>query len=428
MAGRVPGFHRLHTELHCDGVHLARIAREAGTPVHVYSAALIAERVATLRQAFEGYPHRMHYALKANSTLAIARLIRELGMSADANSVGEIEVALRAGFAPAQIVFTGVGKTRAELERAVALGLAAVNVESAGEMERIDQLARERGAGVRVAIRVNPDIDARSHRHVSTGLRATKFGMPVEAAVALAAEIGRRPSLRLVGLHSHIGSQIRDAEPIRLAAQALADLARRFQAQGVALENLDLGGGLGIAYRADDAVLTAEQYAAAILPAVRETGLVLVLEPGRWIMGPAGVLITTIVDLKPRPADPRRRRAADLVSQFVVVDAGMTDLVRPALYDAFHAIEPVTPREGLPIEADVVGPVCETSDTLGANRRLPPLEVGDRLAIRDTGAYGAVMASNYNRRPMAAEVLVESSGWRRIRRRQTIEDLLRWDE
>lgn len=428
MTGRVPGFHRLHTELHCDGVHLGRIAREAGTPVHVYSAALIAERVATLGQAFEGYPHRMHYALKANSTLAIARLMRELGMSVDANSVGEIEVALRAGFAPAQIVFTGVGKTRAELERAVALGLAAVNVESSGEMERVDQVARERGAGVRLAIRVNPDIDARSHPHVSTGLHATKFGMPAEAAVALAAEIRRRPSLRLVGLHCHIGSQISDAEPIRRAAQALAELARSIQAQGVALEHLDLGGGLGIAYRAGDAVLTSEQYAAAILPAVRETGLVLVLEPGRWIMGPAGVLVTTVVDLKPRPTDPRRRRAADLVSQFVVVDAGMTDLMRPALYDAFHAIEPVTPREGSPIEADVVGPLCETSDTLGANRRLPPLEVGDRLVIRDTGAYGAVMASNYNRRPMAAEVLVESAGWRRIRRRQTIDDLLRWDE
>jgi len=409
-------------------VHLGRIAREAGTPVHVYSAALIAERFSALDAAFAGYPHRLHYALKANSTLAIVRLIRQLGASADANSGGEMEIALRAGFTADQIVFTGVGKTRAELERAVALGLAAINVESSGEAERIDQLARERGVRARIAVRINPDIDARSHPHISTGLRAAKFGLPLPDAVGLIADIRRRSGLQLVGLHSHIGSQIAEIEPLREAAQVLAGVATSLRADGIELEHLDLGGGLGIAYRQKDSVLTPEAYAAAILPSVRATGLMLLIEPGRWLVGPAGVLLTTVIDIKPRPPAPRGRRTTDAVSQFIVVDAGMTELMRPALYDAYHLIEPVTPRAGTTIEADVVGPICETSDTLGANRRLPPLEVGDRLVIRDTGAYGAVMASNYNRRPIAAEVLVEASGWRRVRRRQTIDDLLRWDE
>ncbi len=425
------GFERRQGDLHCDHVHVGRIAREAGTPVHVYSAALIADRFHALDTALSGCPHRLHYALKANSTLGIARLMRTLGASADANSGGEIEVALRAGFEPGQIVFTGVGKSRAELERAVALGLAAVNVESAGEVGRIDALARERGVRTRIAVRLNPDVDARSHPHISTGLRATKFGIALPEAMAVIRDVASRPALHLVGLHAHIGSQISDPEPLRQTARALADVALALRAEGTMLEHLDLGGGLGIPYRPHDPVLTPEAYAQAIVPAVRDTGLLLVVEPGRWIVGPAGILVTTVVDVKPRAARPRdagKRRTPEPAAQFVVVDAGMTDLLRPALYGAYHHIEPVTPRDGPPIDADVVGPVCETSDTLGAHRRLPPLEVGDRLAIRDTGAYGAVMASNYNRRPTAAEVLVDATGWRRIRRRQTLEDMLRWDE
>jgi diaminopimelate decarboxylase len=422
----VSGFHRLSGEIYCDHVSVGRIAREAGTPVHVYSAALIAERFHALDAAYAGCPHRLHYALKANSTLAIVRLMRVLGASVDANSGGEIEVALRAGFEPRQIVFTGVGKTRAELERAVALGLAAVNIESPTEVERIDALARERGVRTRIAVRINPDIDARSHPHISTGLRTTKFGMALPDAMQVIRDIASRPALRLVGLHAHIGSQLSDLEPLRQVALTLADVAQTLRSDGVDLEHLDLGGGLGIPYQP---TVTAEAYAEALMPAVRETGLLLLLEPGRWIVGPAGILVTTVVDLKSRhsqPHDSPKRRAQ--ASQFVVVDAGMTDLLRPALYAAYHHIEPVTPRDGPSVDVDVVGPVCETSDTLGANRRLPPLEVGDRLVIRDTGAYGAVMASNYNRRPIAAEVLVDPTGWRRIRRRQTLDDMLRWDE
>ncbi len=424
------GFERRQGELRCDDVDVGRIAREAGTPVHIYSAALIAERYAALDVAFASYPHRLHYALKANSTLALVRLLRTLGASADANSGGEIDVALGAGFAPPEIVFTGVGKTGNELERAVSLGLAAINVESPGEMDRIDALARQRGGRVRIAIRLNPDIDAGSHRHISTGLSATKFGVSLDAAAVMVREIARRPALQLVGLHAHIGSQIGRVEPLARTASALAAFAGSIRADGIELEHLDLGGGLAIPYRPTDAVLTPEEYAAALLPAVRATGLTLVLEPGRWIVGPAGILVTTVVDIKPRPraGAPGQQADGSTGSVFVVVDAGMTDLIRPSLYGAWHAIEPVSPRDGDPVSADVVGPVCETSDTLGADRQLPPLEVGDRLAIRDTGAYGAVMASNYNRRPMAAEVMVDPTGWRRIRRRQTIEDMLRWDE
>lgn len=422
------GFHRQQGELYCDQVHLGRIAREAGTPVHVYSAALIAERYAALEAAFTGVSHRLHYALKANSTVAIAQLLRSLGAGADANSGGEIEVALRAGFTPRQIVFTGVGKTRAELERAVGLDLAAVNVESPGEAARLEALAAARRARTRIALRINPDVDAGSHPNISTGLRATKFGVSVAEAAALARDLASRESLHLVGLHAHVGSQITSPEPVARTARALVDLAAALRADGIVLEHLDLGGGLGIPYRAGDPVLDVDAYAAAVVPVVRKSGLTLLLEPGRWIVGPAGVLITAVVDLKGRPVAATGAGPGHHSARFVIVDAGMTDLLRPALYGAWHDVEAVTPREGAGVDADVVGPICETSDTLGAGRRLTPVEVGDFLVVRDTGAYGAVMASNYNRRPMAAEVLVEPGGWRRIRRRQTLDDLLRWDE
>jgi diaminopimelate decarboxylase len=414
----VPGFVRQQGVLSCDAVSLLEIASQAGTPVHVYSAAAIAERYRRLDQAFAGRPHRLHYAIKANATLGVVRLLRRLGAAADANSGGEIDVALRAGFAAPDIVFTGVGKTRAELERAVALGLKTINVESPGEVERLDTIARLQHARARVAIRVNPDIDSESHPHISTGRRATKFGVSPEDALAMARDIAARPGLQLVGLHVHIGSQITKREPIARAAAVVTDLARTLAGEGVRLEHLDLGGGLGIPAQPGDAVLTVEEYAEAVLGTLASTGLTLLLEPGRWLVGPAGVLVTTVVDVK--------RRAGG--GEFVVVDAGMTDFMRPALYGAWHAIEAVSPRPGPAVRADVVGPVCETTDTLGADRELSPVEVGDVLAIRDTGAYGAVMASNYNRRPAAAEVLVEDGRWRLVRRRQTVDDMLQWDE
>lgn len=411
------GFDRDRGELLCDGVQLAAIAAETGTPVHVYSGAVIDERFAALDRAFEGWPHRLHYALKANATLALVRRMRELGAGADANSSGEIQTALRAGFTPDQIVCTGVGKSRAELEFAIGLGVHAINVESPGEIERIAAIAAGHGRVARVAVRVNPDVDAGSHPHISTGHRATKFGVVPDDALAMIRDMTGRPAIKVVGLHMHIGSQVRSVEPITEAARTLVDLAATLAAEGVVLEHLDVGGGLGIAYAPEDVTVPVEEYADAVLSVVKPSGLTLLLEPGRWLVGPAGVLVTSVVDLKRRPGG----------GWFVVVDAGMTDLIRPALYDAWHAIEPVVEREGRSIPVDIVGPVCETSDTLGRDRRIPPVLVGDLLVIRDTGAYGAVMASNYNRRPAAAEVLVDDGAWRLVRRRQTLDDLMQWD-
>jgi diaminopimelate decarboxylase len=413
----VSGFSALNGELVCDGVSLGDIARAEGTPVHVYSAADIRARYRRLDAAFGAYPHRLHYAIKANATLGVVRLLRELGARADANSGGEIDVALRAGFVPSEIVFTGVGKTPAELERGVALGLDAINAESPGEVDRIDAIATRRGTRARVAIRINPSVDAESHPHISTGLPATKFGVGIDLAKAMIDDLARRPALDLVGLHMHVGSQVTKAGPFERAAATVVSLARELAAGGRALERLDLGGGLGIAYEPGQTVLSPEAYAAELLSVVQPTGLALVVEPGRALVGPAGVLLTTVVDLKPKPGG----------GWFVIVDAGMTDLARPALYGAWHRIEPVRPRAGAPIRADVVGPVCETTDTLGFDRALPPIEVGDRIAIADTGAYGAVMASNYNRRPLAAEVLVDDGRAAVIRRRQTVDDMLQWD-
>ena len=406
-------FSRQHGSLVCDGVALSDVAAAHGTPLYVYSAATIASRYRAVDEAFASYPHTMHYALKANSTLAIVRLLRSLGSKVDANSGGEIDVALRAGFIPPEIVFTGVGKTRAELTQAIDLGVKTINAESEGELERIDAIARERQTRVRVAIRVNPDIDARSHPHISTGLKTNKFGVSIAEARDLCRRMRDRPGLDIVGLHTHVGSQILDLEPLRRAATAIVDLARDLAADGLAIEHLDLGGGLGISYDGTVAP-TAEEYAAAVLPVVLDSGLSIILEPGRSIVGPAGALLTRVVDVKEQPGG----------KLFVILDAGMTELIRPMLYSAYHRIEPVETREGPAMLADVVGPLCESSDTLGKDRRFPRPEVGDLFAVLDAGAYGSVMASNYNRRTLPPEVMVQDGRTAVIRRRQTIDDLL----
>jgi diaminopimelate decarboxylase len=409
----VIGFQRIDGTLACDGVPLPGIAAAHGTPLYVYSAATIVSRYRAVDDAFASHPHAMHYALKANSTLAIARLLRGLGSNADANSGGEIDVALRAGFIPPQIVFTGVGKTYAELEQAVDLGVKTINAESCGELERIDAIARARQTRAKVALRVNPDIDARSHPHISTGLKSNKFGIPIGDVREIARHAAARSGIELVGLHSHVGSQITDLSPLRRAAESLVLLSRELRDDGVAIEHLDLGGGLGISY--DGAASpTAQDYAAALLPAVKDSGLSIILEPGRSIVGPAGALLSAVVDVKEQPGG----------KLFVILDAGMTELIRPMLYSAYHRIEPVVPRTGPEVICDIVGPLCETSDTLGKDRRIPRPEVGDLFAVLDAGAYGAVMASNYNRRTMPAEVMVENGQPSLIRRRQTVDDLV----
>ena len=399
----------------CDDVPLEPIAALHGTPLYVYSASTIAARYRAIDDAFAGYPHAIHYALKANSTLAITRLLRGLGSAADANSGGEIDVALRAGFIPAQIVFTGVGKTMAELGQAIDLGVRSINVESAGEIERVDALSRERQVRTKIAIRINPDVDARTHPHISTGLKTNKFGIAIADVPALCAHARTLAGVDVVGLHAHIGSQITDLNPLARAARALVDLARELAAAGTRIEHLDLGGGLGVSYDGSR-VPTAREYADAVLPIVRDAGLAIVLEPGRQVVAPAGALLMRVVDVK-EAGGPGDRL-------FAVMDAGMTELIRPMLYNAFHRIEPVVRTDAPLISCDVVGPLCESSDTLGKDRMLPRPRVGELYAALDAGAYGSVMASNYNRRLLPAEVMIENGKAMLIRRRQTIDELL----
>lgn len=392
---------------------LSDIAAVAGTPCYVYDAAAIRAAYATLDDAFDGYPHAIHYALKANSALAIVRLVRALGSHADANSLGEVDVALRCGFTPEQIVFTGVGKSSAEIDRAVALGLLAINVESPGELDRIDQRAIAQGARARVALRVNPDIDAKSHPHISTGLKSNKFGVPIDEAPALFREMASRRGLLPVGAHVHIGSQITTLDPLSKAAEAVVALARHLRDDGIELQHLDMGGGLGISYDGS-AVVNPTDYVRALVAATRGSGLKVAIEPGRVLVGPAGVLLARVVDVKQFPGAKR----------FIVLDAGMTELMRPALYNAYHRIEPLVRRAGDDAPVDIVGPICESTDAYARDRHFPPVEVGDIIVVRDVGAYGAVMGHTYLRRPLPPEVMLDGAEWRVIRRRQTLDELL----
>lgn len=392
---------------------LAEIAKTAGTPCYVYDAAQIRAAYAALDRAFDGYPHAIHYALKANSALAIVRLLQSCGAHADANSLGEVEVALRCGFRPDQIVFTGVGKSAAEIDRAVSLGLLAINVESAGELDRIDQRAIAHHLRARVALRVNPDIDARSHPHISTGLKSNKFGVPIGEAPALFREIAARGGLQPVGAHVHIGSQITTLDPLQQAAASVVALAQALRDDGIELQHLDMGGGLGISYDGSPVVDPAA-YVRALVAAARGSTLKVAIEPGRVLVGPAGVLLTTVVDVKQFEGAKR----------FVVIDAGMTELMRPALYNAFHRIDPLRRRPGAETPADIVGPICESTDAFARDRAFPPVEVGDVMVVHDVGAYGAVMGHTYLRRPLPPEALIDGDRWRIIRRRQTLDELL----
>jgi diaminopimelate decarboxylase len=412
----VTGFDFSGSALTCDDVPLADIAEAVGTPCYVYSAPVLRDRFGALAGAFaaQAYPHALHYAMKANSSLAVIGVLRAAGALVDANSIGEIDVALRAGYAPGDVVFTGVGKSRAELERAVGLGVKAINAESAGELDRIDAIAQAQGVRARVALRVNPDVDAQSHPHISTGLKTNKFGVPLDDAPAILRARMDRRGLDLTGIHVHVGSQITTLEPFRQAAGKVASLARVLVQEGVPLSHLDLGGGLGIPYE-DGRVPTPADYAALLVDIARPTGLSLIVEPGRWVAGPAGLLLARVVDVKPHAGQGR----------FVVLDAGMTELMRPALYGAHHRIVPVVRSARSLVSCDVVGPVCESSDSFGRTRELPDPAVDDLVAILDAGAYGAVMSNTYNRRPLPPEVLVdEGASWRVIRRRPTIDDLL----
>jgi diaminopimelate decarboxylase len=399
--------------LRWDGVLLAEAASRFGTPLYVYSAPAMLDAFSAYEEAFSGVPHRICYALKANASGALLRLLAARGAGADIVSGMELLAALRAGFPSERIVFAGVGKSEAELEQAVRTGVGHVNAESEEEIERLAAVGARLGRPIRVSLRVNPDIDARSHPYISTGLKENKFGVDIGAAPDILRRVRRRAGIEVVGLQCHIGSQILDLRPLGEAARALAALSKALLAEGFRLETLDIGGGLGVDYDGKGAPGLVD-FAAAVRPALLGLPLRLLLEPGRSLVASAGMLLTRVLYLK-RNGEKR----------FVIVDAGMNDLLRPALYQAHHRIEAVKRRPGSGVVADVVGPVCESGDFLARDRELPPLEPGDLVAVRDVGAYSFVMASNYNMRPRAAEALIENGHVRLIRRRETFEDLVR---
>lgn len=404
-----------------EGV-LSAIARAVGTPVYVYDAAEIRRRYARLTDALAGIPHRVCYAVKANGSLAVLGVMRELGAGLDIVSGGELARALRCGFPPRDLVFSGVGKTPAELRQAVERGIGLLNVESAGELDVLGGLTLDVGREVRVGLRVNPDVTTETHPYTRTGERGMKFGVPLDEVPELAARIWRHEGLRLVCIGMHIGSQILDSSRYREGAGKLAALVEDVRGLGVeTLETVDVGGGLGIRYTNEEP-LEPEAFADAVRPLWDTVQLPLTLEPGRCLLGNAGTLLTACL---------YRKHSGG--RDFVIVDAGMTELLRPTLYQAVHRIEKVEAERHRDTEAgagsvDIVGPICETGDFLGLGRDLPDVASGDLLAVRDAGAYGFVMSSNYNSRPRPAEVLVDGERWAVIRDRETTDDLTRGEK
>lgn len=405
-------FARRDGALLVDDLPLEALAAQFGTPLYVYSAAAISERYRAFDAAFAGHPHRICYAVKASSSLGILQLLAGLGAGFDIVSGGELERVLRAGGAPGSVVFSGVGKSRAEIDHALAVGIGCFNVESTAELARIEAAAAAAGCVAPVSIRVNPDVDAATHPYISTGLKENKFGVSADRARALYAHAARSDALRIVGIDCHIGSQLTRLGPFEDALHRVLELVDLLAADGIALEHIDLGGGLGVRY-SDEAPPTADAYARALLAVLGDRPQTLVFEPGRWLVGEAGVLLTRVEYEK----DNEGRH-------FLVVDAAMNDLLRPALYESWHDIEPVTERpERTARVVDVVGPVCESADFLGKQRRLAAA-AGDLLAVRSAGAYGFGMASNYNSRNRAAEILVMDGIAHEIRRRETLDDQL----
>jgi len=397
-----------------DGVDLPALAQKVETPCHIYSASSIRQRIGALQTALRGLDALVCYAAKANSNVAILQLMAEAGLGADIVSAGEMRRSLRAGIPAQRIVFSGVGKSADEIVEALAAGVARFNVESEDELHLLQRLAAERNVITRAAVRVNPDVDALTHAKISTGKSENKFGVSIDEARRWFADSTRLTHVQLDGLHVHIGSQMLDLDPIRMALQRVADFWRELVAAGHAINSIDVGGGLGVCYRADrDRPIAIEDYVDVIRHALAGFGGRILLEPGRWLVAEAGALLTHVIRVK----QGRQRR-------FLVVDAAMTELLRPSLYDAWHEIVPVTRKPRPPQVYDIVGPVCETGDTFAVDRELPRCEAGDLLMIKTTGAYGASMASNYNSRPLAAEVLLDHGRYAIVRRRQTFEDML----
>ena len=408
------GLARVGGELHVGGVPLSAIADAAGTPTFVYHADVIRQRYRALDAALAGLPHRICFAVKANSSLAVLALLEQLGAGADIVSGGELQRALRAGFPAGRIVFSGVGKTDEELDLAVRSGVGHIHLESVAELEALGRITERQGRRATVGIRVNPDVTADTHPFIATGQGGIKFGVPLDQVTALAQAVMRHPLLTLDTLAMHIGSQLLDPAPYVEGVRQLLGLLDQMTAAGVSgIRQLDIGGGLGVRYH-DEAPLAPDTLAEAVRPLLAGRDLTVSLEPGRYLVAAAGVLLTTVLSRK-------HSGGKDLV----IVDAGMNDLVRPSHYMAWHEMLEVS-EHGRPVAAvDVVGPVCETGDFLALDRELPGLERGERLAVLGAGAYGFVMSSNYNSRPRAAEVLVDGGTFRVVRERESFEDLVR---
>ncbi len=398
--------------LYAEDVSVADIATRYGTPCYVYSRATIERHWRAFDQALDGHPHLICYAVKANANLAVLNLMARMGSGFDIVSGGELERVLRAGGDPARVVFSGVGKTEAEMVRAIEAGIRCFNVESAPELERLARVAARMGATAPVSLRVNPDVDAGTHPYISTGLKENKFGIDIDEAQHLYRHAAGLDSLEVCGIDCHIGSQLTEVRPFVDALDRVLALIDRLAEQGIHIRHLDIGGGLGIRYR-DEQPPQPDEYARAILERVRGRDLEIILEPGRAIVGNAGILVTRIEYLK-----------LTAHKHFAIVDAAMNDLMRPALYDAWQDIIPVEDDGRHPErDYDIVGPVCETGDFLGKQRRLSVAE-GDLLAVRSAGAYGFTMSSNYNSRPRAAEVMVDGQRVHLIRPRETLDQLI----
>ena len=410
-------FPHVDGELCAEGVPLRRIAAEVGTPFYVYSTAALEDRCRAYQRALGGMQARLYYSVKANSNLAVIATLARLGAGADVVSVGEMYRALKAGVPAHDIVFAGVGKTREEMDAALAADIHQFNVESLGELRTLNDAALALGRRAPVALRINPDVDAKTHAKISTGKSENKFGIDLDHAAEIYAEAARLPGIDVKGIACHIGSQLTDIAPYRSAFAKLAALTRALRAAGHKVERIDLGGGIGIAYRGESTI-SLDDYTLAVAETVGNLGCALEIEPGRSIVGNAGLLVARVINVK-----------AGVSRKFLIVDAAMNDLIRPAMYDAYHEIVPVRqPENDAPVERmDVVGPICESGDRFAELRPLPPMAPGDLVAFCSAGAYGAVMASSYNTRPIAPEVLVKGDTYQVVRPRLSYDAMIGQD-
>lgn len=408
-----PWFTYRDGRLYAEGVALDDIAAQVGTPVYVYSSQALTDRYQSLAEAFAGTDHLIAYAMKANASLAILRHFRDLGAGADVVSGGELQIAMKAGIAPQKIIFAGVGKTREEMALAIKSGIAQFNVESEPELHVLSNVAVSLGTRAPIAIRINPDVDAKTHKKITTGKATNKFGIAYQRAHEVYAEAAKLPGIEIVGVHVHIGSQLTDLAPYDATFARLAELVTSLRAAGHNIRRIDLGGGIGIRYD-DETPPDARSYANLVRKHMGKLDCEFALEPGRYLVGNAGLLLTRVTFVK--QAEQKT---------FLILDSGMNDLIRPAMYEAFHRIVPVkSPKVGAnQAPVDIVGPVCETGDTFAEDRPMPPADAGDLLAILSAGAYSSAMASTYNARPLAPEVLVSGDRFAITRRRATIDEM-----